>query len=38
MDFKAQSERAEHGNGCIVTAEIQKSWQVTSDAIELFKA
>lgn len=38
MDFKAQSERAEHGNGCIVTAEIQKELAGNVDAIELFKA
>ncbi len=38
MDVKAQSERAEHGNGCIVAAETQKELAGNVDAIELFKS
>jgi hypothetical protein len=38
MDVKAQSERAEHGNGCILLAESQKELVGKVDAIELFKS
>jgi len=38
MDFKAQSERAEHGNGCMVVAETQKGLAAKVDAIELWQS